>query len=380
MQWLQSSGLLAPSSAVTGLALARSERTRFCGRMPPGSPPTMKDVALAAGVARSTVSLALRNDRSIPAVTRSRIYAAAEKLGYKTNPLISALMTSLHARRTSHKHTVLAYVTTDPEDAPWRTYRVFLELREGAEQRAEELGYRLQEMPLRAPGMSPARFIQILRARGIIGLLIAPLPRGERRIELDFSDFAVVGIDMSVATPSIERISNDHFQSAMLAVERCRALGYRRIGFIMSRQVSERLENRWLAACQLILSQTPANQRVKPLLVERSTDIAGAMPDWYRSEKPDVVIMSELNPRGHYPLPSRVGMVSLSVEEPSCGTLTGVFQDHRRLGAIALEHLVARLERCEFGPDDRGRLHLVAGRWEPGITAPGRGRERSQLL
>lgn len=348
--------------------------------MPRDLPPTMKDVANEAGVARSTVSLALRNDRSIPRATRSRIFAAAAKLGYKTNPLVSALMTSLHARRTRPKHTVLAYVTADPEDAPWRTYRVFLELREGAEQRARELGYELQEMPLRAPGMTPGRFTQILRARGVIGLLIAPLPRGERTIELDFTDFAVVGIDMSVATPPIERVSNDHFQSALLAVEQCRALGYRRIGFIMSRQLSERLENRWLGACQLVRSQTLLGRRVEPLLVERASDIAGAIPEWYAREKPDVVIMSELNPHGHYPLPSRVGMVSLSVEEPSCGMLTGIFQDHRRLGAIAIEHLVARLERCEFGPDDRGRLQLVTGQWVQGVTAPGRGRERQQLI
>ena len=340
----------------------------------------MKDVALAAGVARSTVSLALRNDRSIPASTRTRIYAAAEKLGYKTNPLVSALMTSLHARRVSAKHTVLAYVTTDPEDAPWRTYRVFLEMREGAEQRAAELGYKLEEFPLRAPGMTPARFTQILRARGILGLLIAPLPHGERTIELDFSGFAVVGSDLSVATPLVERVSNDHFQSALLAVSHCRELGYRRIGFIINRQVSARLDNRWLGACHLALSEMPPGQRIEPLLFDSPSEKIGAIPAWYAREKPDVVIMSELDPRGHYPLPPSVGMVSLSIEEPSRGVLTGIFQDHRRLGAITLEHLVARLERCEFGPDDRGRLHLVAGQWLPGVTAPGRGRGRRQLL
>ena len=340
----------------------------------------MQDVAHAAGVARSTVSLALRGDRSIPPVTRDRILSMAKRMGYRANPLVSALMSALHARRTSHKHTVLAYVTSDPEDAPWRTYRVFLELREGAERRAEELGYRLEEFPLRAPGMTPSRYVQILRARDILGLLVAPLPRDERAIELDFGGFAVVGIDTSVASPPLERVSNDHFQSALLAVQKCRELGYRRIGFIFSRQVSARLENRWLAACQLVWSETPEKFRVSPLLPARSSDIAASIPAWYRRERPDVVIMSEVNPHGHYPLPPKVGMVSLSVEEPSRGILTGIYQDHRRLGAIAIEHLVARLERCEFGPSDLGRLHLVAGQWEPGTTAPGRGRGRQALL
>ncbi len=89
-----------------------------------------------------------------------------------------------------------------------------------------------------------------------------------------------------------------------------------------------------------------------------------------------MIIMSELNPVTYYGLPPRIGVVSLSLEEP-VGNITGIFQDNRRMGGIAIEHLVARLERCEFGPDDRGRLHLVAGQWVPGKTALGPGIARA---
>lgn len=342
-------------------------------------PPTMQDVAKVAGVARSTVSLALRNDRSIPPITRSRIFAAAEKLGYKTNPLVSALMTSLHDKRIKNKHLVLAYVTTDPEDAPWRSFRMFIELQQGAAKRADELGYKLEEFALRSPGMTPGRYAQMLQTRGILGLLIAPLPLGEHTIEFDFTDFAVVGIDMSVGEPPIERVSNDHFQSAMLAVRECQALGYRRIGFVVSQQLSERLDQRWISACYLAQSEMPKNQRVKPLMPAGTDDILAALPAWCAKEKPDVVIMSEMNPHGQYPLPPEVGIVSLSLEEQSLGQVAGIYQDNRRQGEIAIEHLVARLERFEFNTDDRGRLHLLAGKWFAGPTAPGIDRERQQL-
>jgi len=46
----------------------------------------MRDVARAAGVHQTTVSLALRNHASIPAATRERIKAAAAELGYKQIP------------------------------------------------------------------------------------------------------------------------------------------------------------------------------------------------------------------------------------------------------------------------------------------------------
>jgi len=339
----------------------------------------MQDVARLAGVARSTVSMALRNNRRIPAATRAKVFAAAEQLGYKTNPLISALMTSLHARRNRQRHTVLGYVTSDPELAPWRSYRMFIEMQEGAASRAQDLGYRLEEFALRASGMTPRRFTQILRTRGILGLLIAPLPHSERSIELDFTDFAVVGIDMSVTSPPIERVSSDHVQSALLAVQECRKLGYRRIGFILSREVSERLDHRWLAAYRLVAADASPGERVEPLLPSCTDDILPAIPEWYAREKPEVVILGELDPHGHYPLPPQVGIVSLSLEEQALGHVAGIFQDNRRMGSVAVEHLVARLERCEFGTDDRGRLHLVAGRWIVGPTAPGIGRERVGL-
>jgi LacI family transcriptional regulator len=163
-------------------------------------------------------------------------------------------------------------------------------------------------------------------------------------------------------------------------VRECRALGYRRIGLIVSQEVSERLENRWLAAYQLSTADLPRAQRVSPLMPPGTADLLAAIPDWYAKEKPDVVIMAELDPHGHYVLPPRVGMVSLSLEEQALGQVAGIFQDNRRMGAIAVEHLVARLERCEFGADSRGRLHLLAGRWISGSTAPGAGKERRILV
>ena len=58
----------------------------------------MQDVADAAQVHRTTVSLALRRDPRIPTATRERVERHAAKLGYRANPLVSALM-QLQRRR-----------------------------------------------------------------------------------------------------------------------------------------------------------------------------------------------------------------------------------------------------------------------------------------
>lgn len=219
--------------------------------------PTMADVAASAGCARSTVSMALRNDPRIASATRRHIARVARKLGYRPNPLVAALMTTRRMHRVTEQHTVLAYVTTLSESEPWSHHRGYLDFFAGAQRRATELGYKLEEFPLRAKGMTPRRYLQILRARNIHGLLVAPLPRNEKTIELDFSEVAVVGVGLSVVAPPIERVSNDHFQSAVLAVRQCRALGYRRVGFAVSRETSERLDHRWLSGFLLASRDIP---------------------------------------------------------------------------------------------------------------------------
>jgi DNA-binding LacI/PurR family transcriptional regulator len=340
--------------------------------------PTMQDVAAAAKVARATVSLALRNSHSLPIATRRRIIAVARRLGYRPNPLVSALMVSLRSRKPTERHTVLALVTSHPREDPWRGQRTFAEMWLGAQRRAGELGYRLEEFSLRAPGMNARRFVQMLRARNIHGLLINPLPHGEKSLEVELADFAVVGLGPSVAAPPIERVSNDHFQSAVLAMRQCHELGYRRVGLVVSREMSERLEDRWLAGYFLAQQQLPSAQRVEALMPAENAMIAAALLAWHAAQRPDAVLFGYFAADYQARLPPTVGLAALSVYNPT-GRLTGIFQDSRRLGAIAVDHVVGRLQRSEFGPDDTARLHLMAGQWTPGKTARGPGTIREVL-
>ncbi len=344
----------------------------------PAKNPTMKDVAALAGFATATVSLALRNSRSLPPATRNKIWAAARRLRYKRNPLVSALMASRRSQRPADHHPVLALVTSHPANDPWRAQRTFVELVTGAGHRASELGYRLEEFSLRSAGMTPRRFVDVLRARNIHGLLINPLPHKERKLALNVSDFAVVGLGASIKWPHIERVSNDHFQSAMLAMAKCRELGYRRVGFVVSREMSERLEDRWLAGYLLAQHQLAPARRVPPLMPEQTSEILEALPIWHRREKPDAVIFGFLDLRYQTQLPRQVGLVALSVHQAS-GPLTGVFQDSFAIGAVAVNHLVGRLQQTDFGADETARLHLMAGRWAPGRTACGPGKLRPIL-
>jgi len=118
-------GLLpAMSRWSTCRMLVQGEKFLDCG---PSSPvtrrvnpkATLQDVATRVGVHRTTVSLALRDHPRIPAATRERVKTAAAKLGYRSNPLVSALMKSRRSGRAV-KHVALAYVTNYPTRFGWR--------------------------------------------------------------------------------------------------------------------------------------------------------------------------------------------------------------------------------------------------------------------
>jgi len=337
---------------------------------------TMQDVARASGYSRAAVSMALRGDRSIPEATRNRIRAVADRLGYRPSPLVAALMSRRRKGRTvSGATTAIAYLTSHPPENPWRDHEVYRSMFAGASASATELGYRLEEFNLGAKGMTPGRMREVLRTRQIYAVLVAPLPKRETQLDFDFSSFAVVGLGLSVRVPLLERISNNLFESAALAVAQCVGLGYRRIGLAVSHETSHRLGDLWLAGYRFALEQNGLRARLPPLMTEHTSEMVPAMPAWLRAHRPDVVILGNSEERLFVTVPPAIGLVDLSVEERE-GARTGIFQNHPLLGAIAVEHLVGMLHAGILGPLNEAHLHLVSGSWVPGLSAPGAGRGR----
>jgi len=339
--------------------------------------PTMQDVARAAGYSRAAVSMALRGDRSIPEATRERIRAVAGRLGYRPSPLVAALMSLRRRGRTLNKaSTTIAYLTSHSPENPWMRQEIYRSMFAGASARGAELGYRLEEFSLGARNMTPERTREILRTRQIHAVVVAPLPNRKTQLDFDCSSFAVVGLGLSVQAPLLERVSNNLFESASLAVARCVDLGYRRIGFAVSQETSHRLGHHWLAGYRFALEQHGLRARLPQLMTELTDELAPAMPAWLRAHRPDVVILGNSEEQLFVGVPPAIGVVDLSVERRD-GVRTGIFQNHQLLGAIAVEHVIGKLHAGTLGPLSEAHVHLVAGSWVPGTSAPGPGRRRS---
>jgi LacI family transcriptional regulator len=328
----------------------------------------MEDIASEVGLSRAAVSMALRGDRSIPAITRRRIEQAALRLGYRPNPLVASLM-SLHRQRRSAAslRTTIAFLSSHD----WRQYPSYQSMFAGAEERAAEVSCELEEFQLRASGMTPLRLRSILNARGIHAVIVAPLPSGERTLDFDFSSLIAVGMGMSQTAPLIERVANDHFQSAVLAVEKCLELGYRRPGLIVAESTSLRLGHRWLGGFNLALHKAglPA---IPPLSPETIEEIPSQLPAWRRRHKPDVVLTGHGSaPLGKLErLPRSLGIVLLGTPSRD-SAWSGIFQNFHLIGRVAAERAISRLYTNNFETLHEAHVHLVGGQWVPGLSAPG---------
>jgi DNA-binding LacI/PurR family transcriptional regulator len=330
----------------------------------------MQQIADAAGVSRMAVSLALRNSPKISAPTTKRIQEIAEQMGYRPNPLVSALMTQLRHGREVKRPSTLAYVTAYPSEDGWRRPGPFIAFREGARRRAEQLGYSLEDWWLTRPGTTAQRFCDILYTRDIHGLIIAPLPPGGGEMRLDWERFAAATIGYSVTAPDLHRASNHQFGTITHALDELKALGYRRIGFALSAESDARVKHHWSAGMLVYHQQIEPADRIPLLLTDGP--FGRQFAAWFSEYRPEVVVSQEwqvmrvLDSLG-LRVPHDVGFAHLAVGDDE-HHWAGMNQNSELVGAAAVDLVDAQLRRNERGIPSVPKTVLIPGFWVPGPT------------
>lgn len=338
---------------------------------------TLGELAKKAGVHRSTVSLALRDHPRISLEMRQGIQALAAKHGYRVNPLVAALMQSRRRGRPAAA-TTLAYVTNYPTRDGWRPpHHNRPDFFPGAFERAVDLGYNLEHMWLGQPGMTPARFSAILATRGVPGVIVGRLPPGMSSMDLAWERFSAVALGMTLRSPLLHHVTENHFDTVGQCMRQCHDRGYRRVGFVFAEaNDSPRVGERWLGAFlarQRLLF--PPENHVQPCSHEPADE--ASFHEWMRAERPDAVIATHARPvlgwinRLGLEVPRDVGLIDF---EHRAGTdFAGMEYDPARIGSLAVDMLVGMLHRNETGVPEDPHEVLVTGRWREGTTLPVRG-------
>jgi DNA-binding LacI/PurR family transcriptional regulator len=179
--------------------------------------PTMRDVAAAAGVSLSTVSLVVNGKPGVSQDRRERVLQVIKDLNYVTRPngivgtkVIGLLMESLSEAS--------------------RSEGFYLRIVSGIEETAYELGYQVLLHVFR-PGIDPLSSIRDLMGRDVDGLIVA----NDGDITPDvIQHIAEVGVPMVLVENfqgfPIHSVTADNFTAGRIMTEYLIRLGHKRIG------------------------------------------------------------------------------------------------------------------------------------------------------
>jgi len=178
---------------------------------------SVRALAVATGYSVATVSRALRDDPKVGAATRKSIAAAAEKMGYQSNPYVGQMMSSLRRRRGSTFHGNMAIVFRSGTSGMITDLRA-QQCLEGMRKRAGELGYILDEFDL--TNFQPKALQRIISHRGIRGILAyTPSFFGAKvRFPLALDSFASVAYGWGLWYPQLDCVRADFFQMIRIAL------------------------------------------------------------------------------------------------------------------------------------------------------------------
>lgn len=325
----------------------------------------MRAVAQAVGVSTSTVSKALRDDPTIPETRRKAIKRVADRLGYRANPLVSALMAQLHSQRRRNDPHHIAWIDLWTGDLQAARGHDGTPALTGARRRAAELGYGIDVHAVAQRRISPSRLRQILLTRSQWGVIIPPVPGSAMHYPLDMGGLTGVAIGTSLRSPIMHRVSHNHYRGGLLACQEMRARGFRRIGFVLSPWNDERADGKWRAAYTVQQQLWPARERLPPLLVDATGRAAFAL--WLERHRPDAIIAAEsfvgvwLKEMGRSGL--RIAWLALDTFKRD---VWGIDYRSEQLGAAAVELVIGQIHRNERGSPPIAHALQIDGLWVDG--------------
>lgn len=336
----------------------------------PAKPPSLKDVAAKARVHPSTASLCLSGSPLVAETTRSRVQEIARSMGYRPHPHLRALMRNRRHGRGPDRPPAIAFVGPAPQQVrvPARAAGLAKCLA-GARRRAEATGFRLEV--IENTFQSPDVLVQRIQAGGFSGIVFGPHQKRIGSFFRQISSLAMVAIGAESGEEGIHRVRANHFKAVLLAVEMCKTLGRRGIGFALSSESGRQSDGRWLAAC--LACQRERRSASLPGLLSGDNWRKPVFLDWIDRTRPEVVISDRVDQvrrwlkSAGWRVPADIGLVSLSVPDGGWEE-TGICENWDLQGERAITMLSDLLLEDEQEPGRTANISVIDGFWNPGKT------------
>ena len=337
--------------------------------------PTLTEIAAAAGVSRYTVSLALRQNPRVSAEARRKVEAAAQKLGYRPNPTLSALMRSIRGKARGQRLTSLALVLAVDKPAWTGRHRYLADISAGAKARCEEAGFAFERFLVPPDRPNPRHLQHMLDARGVDGVIIGPFPRIGLGLGLDYEKLAYVSIGQTLTEVPTHRIETATFLNLRKVISAALALGWDRPGLAITNRMNAALQTMLLGA-YLGFMHGRAKNPPRPLIYDEDTLTPAELAHWVRTQKINAVLTGRaslldwLKEAGH-----RVGETIAFAHldcAPDDPTMAGLDQRLREVGASAVDVLGELIHANARGVPKVAKIVEIEGAWKPGPTMPDR--------
>lgn len=342
---------------------------------------TLKDIAARLGVSHVTISLALRNDHSIPPSRREQVKRMAEEMGYQPDPFLSSLAAYRRRHAPTKIRSAIAWITHWKQLARLRRMHEFQSYWSGADRAAKQFGFHLEEIEW-TENCSAKRLEKILLTRGIRGVLIPPHRVPPDWGDFDWNKFSVLRFGMSVKVPDSNLVTSDQFRAVVMAVTRIKQYGYQRIGLIVGQELDVNIGGNYHGAfswVQTLLKLRPALPSLRTNVGEGSVaELAREkqlLKQWLLRHKPDAVLTTDpetpamLRELG-YRIPQDIAVAGTSVADVPIEA--GIDQRSEEIGRIAAEMLIKQISVSEKGEPPAPCRILVESTWKDGKSLPRR--------
>ncbi|WOO41789.1 LacI family DNA-binding transcriptional regulator [Rubellicoccus peritrichatus] len=339
---------------------------------PKSKSPTIRDIAERIGISKSAVSLALRDDPRVASQTRKRVLKAAEQMGYTKNPTLAHLMAELRNSRVTTIKATLAAVncSPNPDIFEWHTFRDF---REGAIQRASQLGYGMDAFWLYEKDMRIERIQQIIRARNISGILFFAANNVDVLHDIYeplWRSFPAATVGLVKTNPALTCVACDHFQTSKEAVEQALKLGYKRPGLVVAPDLDDLVDKRFSGGYLAAISGLPKKNQLQV----HSSDLIHLenFRKWFQRNKPDVIlsvhdVVHEWLTEMKLNIPKDVGLIHLDWRE-DIPEWAGMKQDNIAAGSSLVDLVVNKIHHNERGAQTTPTVTLIESHWIDGDT------------